>query len=119
MHCPEGIRDEGFLVTSIVGDYRHEERAFDRHQMGAVDREFPLEPKVALEPLLCMAGDQRDEEGAIAYLAPDPLIPHVSAPKLALVKPNLGAAGAEGRSNARSSDGVLRCIAQEHSSPRQ
>jgi hypothetical protein len=77
----------------------------------AIYREFPLEPKVALEPFLCMVGDHRYKKGAVLYLAPDPLVPDVSAPKLALIKPDLDAGSAEGRSDARSGDGVLRRVA--------
>ena len=36
--------------------------------------------KIALEPLLGMLGDNRNEEGAIVDLTPDPLIPGIPAP---------------------------------------
>jgi hypothetical protein len=111
LHRPEDVRDKGFLVASAVYDYWHQERALDSHQVRAIYREFPLEPKVALEPLLCMVGDHRHEKSAVLYLAPDPLVPDVSAPELALVKPDLDAGRAEGRSDSRSSDGVLRRVA--------
>lgn len=57
--------------------------------MRAVDREFPLEPEVALGSALCMRRDQRNKKRTISDLLTDPLIPDVPAAQFALIKPSL------------------------------
>ena len=59
--------------------------------MGAFDGEVPLVPRIALEPLLGVLGDNRNEERAVVDLVPDRLIPGVSAPQLALIEKDLDA----------------------------
>ena len=57
--------------------------------MGAFDCKVPLVPKIALEPLLGVLGDNRNKECAVVDLVPDLLIPAVSAPQLPLVERDL------------------------------
>jgi hypothetical protein len=76
------------LIARTVNYDWHQERSFDRHQMGAIDCEFPFEPKIALEPLLRMLGNNRKEQGAVADLLPDLPVPSISAAQLALVEPD-------------------------------
>ena len=59
--------------------------------MGALDCEVPLVPKIALEPLLGMLGDDRNEQRAVVDLAADFLVPRVPAPQLALIEKDLDA----------------------------
>ena len=48
-------------------------------------------PKIALEALLGVLGDERNEERAVVDLVPDLLIPRVPAPQLALIEKDLDA----------------------------
>ena len=88
LHRPERVRNNGFLIARTVNYDGHQEGSFNRHQMGAIDREFPFEPKIALESLLRMRGNNRNEEGAVAELLPDLPVPNISAAQLALVEPD-------------------------------
>ena len=78
--------------------------------MRAVDREFPLEPEVALGSALCMCRDQRNKEPTISDLFADLLIPEVPAAQLALVEPDLDATLTQPLSNAPRGLGILRGI---------
>src|SRR6516165_3928848 len=80
--------------------------------------EVPLEPEVALMTRSGVRGDDRYEERALVDLLADLLIPRVTAPQFALVKPDLDAGGAQGITDLPRSLGILRGIAQEHRSGR-
>ena len=88
LHQPERVRNNGFLIARVVNYDGHQEGSFDRHQMGAIDREFPFEPKIALEPRLRMCGNNRNEEGAVTDLLPDLAVPNISTAQLALIEPD-------------------------------
>ena len=110
----ERVRDNRFLIARAVNNDRQQERAFDRHQVRALDRESPFEPKIALEPLLRVLGDQRNEERAVVDLAPDLLIPDVTAAQLALVEPDLDTGRAQRLANPLGSLRILRGVAQKY-----
>jgi len=62
--------------------------------VGTFDGELPLVPEVALEPLLRMPGDDRNEQRTVEDLAADLLVPHVPATQLALVEKYVDGGGA-------------------------
>jgi hypothetical protein len=68
----------------------------------------------AARDVLRVVRDDRYEQGAIADLAPDVLIPNVTAPKLTFVEPDLNAATSQCRRNPLGGLGVFRGVAQEH-----
>jgi hypothetical protein len=76
------------LIARTVNNDRHKKRAFDCHEMGAIDGKLPFEPKIALKPLLRILGNNRNEQGAVADLLPDLPVPSISAAQLALVEPD-------------------------------
>jgi hypothetical protein len=92
LHRPERVRDKCFLIARTVNNDRHQERTFDRHQLGPIDCESPFEPKIALEPLLRILGNNRNEQGAVADLLPNLPVPNISAAQLALVEPDFDSA---------------------------
>jgi len=61
--------------------------------MGTLIREVPLEPEIAFMPRGRIGRDDRNKERAVVDLAADFLIPHIPAPKLALVEPNFDPGG--------------------------
>ena len=81
-----------------------------RLTLRAVDREFPLEPEVALGSSLCMRRDQRNKERTISDLFADLRVPDVPAAQLASVEPDLDAALTQPHSNAPCGLGILRGI---------
>jgi len=95
LHRAELVRDKSLPVARTITDDRHEERLLSGHVMRPFDREVPLVPKVTLEPLLRVRGDNRNEEDAIVDLVPDLLIPRVSASQLGLVEEDLDIACAQ------------------------
>jgi hypothetical protein len=72
------------------------------------DGELPLVAKIALEPLLGMPGDNRNEEGTVVDLVPDLLIPRVPAPQLALIEKDLYAGRAQCLANPLRRLRILR-----------
>jgi hypothetical protein len=62
-----------------------------------------------------MLRDDRNEEGAVPDLLTNGVIPGVTAPKLALVEPNLDTRIPERIANPSSSLGILRGVAKEDS----
>ena len=109
----ECIRDKRFLIASAVNDDRYQEGLLLGHVMGAFDCEVPLVPKIALEPLLGVLGDKRNEERAVVDLVPDLLIPRVPAPQLALIEKDLNARRAQCLANPLGSLRILGGIAQK------
>jgi hypothetical protein len=78
--------------------------------MRAIDREFPLEPEVALGSSLCVRRDQRNKERTISDLFADLRIPDVPAAQLALVEPDLDATLTQPLSNAPRGLGIPRGV---------
>jgi hypothetical protein len=75
--------------------------------MGAIHCQLPLPAKVAFQTLLCVTGDDWNEECAIPFTGSDRLIPGIAAAQLALVEPDLDARGPQRIANARSGLCVL------------
>jgi hypothetical protein len=92
------MRDRGALAPAVIHTaYRHH---LDRRRRALVVQvEFPLESKITLEPLLGMLEHDRHEQGAVADLMADRLIPRVPAPQLALIEKDLDAGGAQRLAN--------------------
>jgi hypothetical protein len=82
------------MIARSVNDDGHQEGSFDRHQMRAINCEFPFEPKISLEPRLRMLGNNRNEEGAVANLLPNLAVPDIAAAQLALVEPDFNSGSA-------------------------
>ena len=64
-------------------------------------------PKIALEPLLGVLGDNWNEERAVVDLVPDLLVPRVPAPQLALIEKDLDAGRTQRLANLLRSLRVL------------
>jgi hypothetical protein len=77
------------------------------HVVRTFDGELPFVAKIALEPLLGVLGDHRNEEGAVVDLVPDLLIPRVPAPQLALIEKDLDAGRTQCRANPLGSLRIL------------
>jgi hypothetical protein len=73
----------------------------------ALIRKVPLQSKVALVPRGCISRDDGNEERAVADLVADLLIPHIPAPQLALVEPDLDARSAKCLANLLGGVGIL------------
>jgi len=83
--------------------------------VGAIDRKLPLAPEVAFNSALRRGRDDRDEQSAVVNLLADLAVPGIPTPQLALIEPNLDAAGPKRFANALRRLGILRRIAQEDS----
>lgn len=81
-----------------------------------IDRQFPLEPKVPLDPRMGVGGDHRDEQGAGLDLLTDRGVPGVTATQLALIKPDFDACRAQRRADPLRRSSVFRGVAQKDSS---
>ena len=114
LHVDERIRHVGVGLAGLVQCDRQDERLAFGHEVRSLLRQPPLEPEVALEPALRVAGNQRHEQGAVLDFAADFLIPRVAAAQFALIKPDLDPVGAEGRGNAFSRGRVFMGIAEEN-----
>jgi hypothetical protein len=90
---------------------RHNERPVASHHVGPLIRKIPLEPEIALLPRRRIRRNDGNKERTVVDLAPDLLIPGISAPQLALVEPDLDARCAQGPANAPGGLLVLRGIA--------
>ena len=95
LHPLKRLRNIRAGIRRSIQTHRHDERPIARHQVGALVRKAPFEPKVAFLPRLRVGGDEGDEQRAVADFAPDFLIPGIPAPQLALVEPHFDAAGAQ------------------------
>ena len=76
-------------LRRVGKDHRNEERdAFLQH-VRLVDRQFPLEPKIALGPGLRILGDDRYEQRAGVDFLADLPVPGIPSLKLGLIEPHL------------------------------
>ena len=103
-------------LGSRVHAHRHNEGTVAGNHVRALIRKVPLKPEVTFVPRRGVRGDDRNEQRAVPDLAPDPLVPRISAAQFAPIKPNLDAGCAQGRSDPLGSLTVLRGVAQKHSS---
>ena len=79
--------------------------------------QFPLEPEIALEPLLRVVGDERDEQDAVPNLMPNFRIPLIAVLESAVgIEPDLDPGGAQAVREPLCDFPILRGIAQEDSS---
>src|ERR1700746_2104 len=93
---------------------RHDERLVAGHPVATLIREVPLEPEVPLATRRSVRRDDGNEERALADLATDLLVPHITAPQLALVEPDFDARGPKRIADATRGIGVLRTVAEEY-----
>ena len=107
LHRPKRIRHKRVLIARTVNDDRHQEGLLLGYIVGTVDRQLPFAPKIPLEPLLRVLGDDRDEQSAVVDLVPDLLIPCVPASQFALIEPDLDASRTQGPGNLLGSLAIL------------
>ena len=107
LHRSERVRHKGLLIACTVNDDRHEERLLLGHMVCTFDGELPFVAKIALEPLLGVLGDNRNEQSTVVDLVPDLLIPCVPGPQLALIEKDLNAGGAKCLANLVGSLRIL------------
>ena len=111
LYIPKPLRHPFVIIRCVVDGHRQQECSVRRHQMAAVDREFPLETEVAFIAGVRAAGDDREEERAGLDLLADRLVPGIPAAQLALVEPDLDAGSAERLANPLRSLCILRGVA--------
>ena len=116
VHCTarNALRYKGLLIARTVNDDRHQEGLLLGHMVCTFDGELPFVAKIALEPLLGVPGDNRNEEGAVVDLVPDLLIPRVPAPQLALIEKDLDAGRTQCLANLLGRLRILRGVAQKY-----
>jgi hypothetical protein len=107
LHLPELVGHEGVLFAGTVDHHRHEERLLLGHVVRTLHGELPFVPKVTLKPVLGVMGDNRNEEHAVADLAPDLLVPGVATAQLALIEKDLDTACAQRCGDFPSGLGIL------------
>src|ERR1700751_5102091 len=93
---------------------RHDERLVAGHPVATLIRQVPLEPEVPLATRRGVRRDDGNEERAVADLATDLLVPHITAPQPALVEPDFNALGPKRIADPTRSIGVLRSVAKEY-----
>ena len=79
--------------------------------MGALIGEIPLKTEIAFAPRGRVCGNDGNEERAVVDLPPDPLIPNIPAPQLALIEKDLDAGRTQCLANILSGLRVLRRVA--------
>jgi hypothetical protein len=82
--------------------------------VSAIDRKFPLTPKVTFQACLRGSRDDWNEQGAIVDVLSDLTVPDITAPQLALVEPDLDTGGAERVANVPRGFRVLGCVAEKY-----
>ena len=107
MHLPKPLRHPFIIITRVVDDDRQQESLVGRDQVGAIDRELPLETEIPLDAIVRVVRDDREEQGAGLDLLADRLVPGVPAPQLALVEPNLDPGGSQCLANLLGSLRIL------------
>jgi hypothetical protein len=81
---------------------------------GRADRQDPTRGGKPLATRSRVCRNDRNKERAVAYLPPDPMVPDVSASKLALVEPDFDARCKQGTADPLRRFGILRGVTQEH-----
>jgi hypothetical protein len=114
LHSSKVVRDDRLPIASAVDDDRQEEGLLLGHVVGTLNRELPFVPEVALEALLRVPGDDRNEQRAVVDLAADLLVPGVPASQLALIEKDLDAGSLQRLANLLSGLRVLRGVAQKY-----
>ena len=61
LHHPEAIRHDGRGLRRVVEEDGQNKRHTGSDRHGALRGQFPFEPEIALEPLLRVERDERDE----------------------------------------------------------
>jgi hypothetical protein len=82
--------------------------------MSSLIGQVPLQPEIAFMPRSRVGRDDRNEQRAVLDFTADFPIPHIPAPKLALVEPNVDAVSAQRTAQSLCSFQVLRRVAQEY-----
>ena len=111
----EGIRNVCTSIGRPVYTHRQNERLVTRNHLRASISERPLQPEIAFGARSRICRDYRDKQCAIADLVVNLLIPRISSPQLALVKPDLNTNGPKGVAYAPCRRRILRGIAKEYS----
>ena len=82
--------------------------------MAAIDRQFPLQPKIPFVAIVRVVRDDWYEQRTRLDLLADRGIPRVPAPQLAAVEPHLYARFAQRLAQLLRRRRILRRVAQEH-----
>ncbi len=114
LHFAETIRHAGHAVRDIVDHDGKQEGVIVRHQVRAIDRQFPFETEIALGPGLGLGRDDRHEQGALSDLATDLLIPGIASPEFVEIEPHFHAGGAQRIADPPHDLRILRGITQEN-----
>src|ERR1700758_632998 len=93
---------------------RHDDRLVAGHPVATLIRQVPLEPEVPLATRRSVRRDDGNEERAVADLATDLLVPHITAPQPALVEPDFDALSPKRIADPTRGIGVLRSVAEEY-----
>jgi len=59
LHLPESLRHPFIIFTRVVDNHRQQKSLVGRYQVGAIDRELPLETEIALDAIVRAPGDDR------------------------------------------------------------
>src|ERR1700751_616822 len=93
---------------------RHDERLVAGHPVATLIRQVPLEPEVPLATRRSVRRDNGNEERAVADLATDLVVPHITAPQLDLAEPDFDPRGPKRIADPTRGIGVLRSVAEEY-----
>ena len=91
LHRQKRIGHMCIAFARSIHRHGHDERLPFRHQVRAILREFPLQPKIPFQPRLRIPGDHRHEQRTVPNLLPDLRIPLIAPAQLALIKPHFHA----------------------------
>src|SRR5581483_8461401 len=114
LHPLEGFRDVRSSLRRRIYTHRHDERTVARHHMCPLIRQIPLQAEITLPPRSRARRNDGYEQVALVDLAPDFLIPGVSAAKLAAIEPNFDAGRVQSVENPPCNLHILRGIAEEY-----
>jgi hypothetical protein len=118
LQFPELFRDRRISFGGTVDDDWNEECPVFSHVPGAFDRQSPFTTEVALEPLVRMLRDDRNEQRTVVDLLADGSVPSLATSQLALVEPDLDTGRPECLADALGRFPVLRGVTQEYSMQR-
>ena len=112
----ESVRDAFVRLRRAVDDDREQEGLVRRDQVGAIDRQLPLEPEVAFDAIMGIRGDDREEQGAGFDVLANRGVPGVPTAQLALIESHLDVRGTQRSADLLCGSGIFGRIAEKDGS---
>jgi hypothetical protein len=114
MNIAESVWYASIGGANVVDDDRQEKTPLGGHQMGPIDRKFPLKAEVPLRSRGGIARNDGNEQRTRFDLPPDRSVPGITPPKRTLIEPDLDSGRPKAVANSPCRLGIPRGVANEN-----